>query len=287
MFRFPLNEWLRKSLRDLQKKSPIAKEIIFDDLKIKWFPPGVFFKNISFVYKNKRVELDSAFISISLKHWIAFKKAFNLKFKQGESSFFVNFQRQFILDEKSLEDKKQEIYSIKGFSSHINLEDLTFLYPNMLGVLKTQFFYKGSVQYPENIKGEINLNGKNIVLSELQLNTLLGPLSLPSIEWTQLELKIQMKEGELIFEKVNLGEAGDQLKVKMRGSGAFGYSRGSFRLNSYNIELEIDIDKTMEFGFLDLMFANYKESKSNFYRYSIRLTGQGSQVPKIEKLEKF
>ena len=288
IFRFPLNQWVEKSLKDLQKKSPITQDLAFDDLKIKWFPPELLFKDISFVYKDKISRLDSAVISISLKHWIAFKKAFNFKLRQGQSHLFVNFQQKLVLpDEEYPIEATQQLYLIKGSSSLINLKDLAFLYPNMSGKLNTRFSYKGSVQDIKKMTGELSLSGKNVSLSELQLNTVLGPLNLPPIKWTKLELNLRLKEGELVFKKTELGSSKDKLRVKMRGSGAFNYFRGRFRLSSYNIELQVDMNEKMEFGFLDLMFASHKEKKSNFHRYSVRLIGKGSQVPKIEKLEKF
>ena len=289
VLRFPLNDWLGRSLRNVQKQSPITRDIVFDNLKLKWFPPGLFFQDISFSYRNKRSYLDSALISLSLKDWMAFKKGFNFKLKQGQSVLFLNFKQKLASPkEESLEDQVQELYFIKGSSRLINLKDLSFLYPNMSGDLRIQFSYKGSVEDIENMTGELNLTGKNVNFSELKLNTLLGSLNLPSIEWTKVELKLEIKEGELIFKKIDLGSSRDELKIKMRGSGAFRYFRRSFRLNSYNIELQIDLDKKREFGFLDLMFANYKkEIQSKFYRYSVRLIGQGSQVPKIEELEAF
>jgi len=288
ILRFPLNEWLEKNIKDLQKESPLTREISFNDLKAKWLPPGLLFQDVSFVYKGKTSRLDSALVSISLKDWIAFKKGFNVQLRYGRSKLFFNFKTKPAPAEEELVDElERKIYFLRGSSSLIDLKDLSFLYPNMSGDLKIQFFYQGSFQDVAGMTGELNLTGENISFSELKLNTLLGPLNLPSIKWTKLEIELEIKEGELIFKTVELGGEKDDLKVKMRGSGAFRSVRRAVRLSSYNIELQIDIDKKIPFGFLDLMFASYKEDKGDFYRYSVRMIGQGSQVPKMEKLESF
>lgn len=293
ILRFPLNEWLEKSIKDLQKESPLTREISFNDLKAKWLPPGLLFQDVSFVYKGKTSRLDSALVSISLKDWIAFKKGFNVQLRHGRSKLFFNFKTKPVPAEEELAaEPGREIYLLRGSSSLIDLKDLSFLYPNMSGDLKIQFFYQGSFQDVVGqdvvgMTGELNLTGENISFSELKLNTLLGPLNLPSIKWTNSETELEVKEGELIFKTVELGGEKDDLKVKMGGSGAFSSVRRAVRLSSYNIELQIDIDKKIPFGFLDLMFASYKEDKGDFYRYSVRMIGQGSQVPKMEKLESF
>ena len=286
--RFPLNEWLEKTFRDLKTDSSLAQDVSFGHLKVKWLPPGLFFKDISFIYKGKLSHLDSASISPSLKHWIALKKAFNVKLQKGESQVFINFHQKLIEpDEDSQRVDTLEIFSIKAFSRLIDLKDLSFLYPNMSGKLQMNFSYKGAFQELEEITGQLNLAGKSINLSELKLSTALGPLNLPSIQWTEVDMNLEIKDGELVFNKVELGSLKDKIKVKMRGSSSFKLKRSKMIFNSYNIELQIDLDENTAFGFLDLMFANYKEKKSNFYRYSIRLIGKGSQIPKIEKLENF
>lgn len=288
ILRFPLNEWLEKSIKDLQKESPLTREIGFNDLKVKWLPPGLLFQDVSFIYKGKRGRLDSALASVSLKDWIAFKKGFNVQLRHGRSKLFFNFKtKPAPAEEELVAGSERKIYLLRGSSSLIGLKDLSFLYPNMSGDLKIQFFYQGSFQDVAGMTGELNLTGENVSFSELKLNTLLGHLNLPSIKWTKLETELEIKEGELIFKTVELGGEKDDLKVKMRGSGAFRSVRRAVRLSSYNIELKIDIDKKIPFGFLDLMFASYKEDKGDFYRYSVRMIGQGSQVPKMEKLESF
>ena len=74
----------------------------------------------------------------------------------------------------------------------------------------------------------------------------------------------------------------------MKGSGSLNFSyRGLPYLSSYNLELQIDLDKEFPLRILDLMFSAYKEDKGKFYRYSVRLIGRGSQMPNMEKLENF
>ena len=79
----------------------------------------------------------------------------------------------------------------------------------------------------------------------------------------------------------------DPLRIKMKASGSLFASYGTVRLNSYDIQLQIDTRKDFQMSLLDLMFAAHKEDKGGFFRYMVRLTGQGKQVPHIEKLAEF
>ncbi|MCZ0931800.1 MAG: hypothetical protein OXJ52_01435, partial [Oligoflexia bacterium] len=116
----------------------------------------------------------------------------------------------------------------------------------------------------------------------------LGPLNLPPIDWSSVKAEVEIKESEVIFKNLRLGESRDDFKIQMKGSGALSFSyRGQPRLSSYNLELQIDLNKDFPLRILDLMFSTYKEDKGDFYRYSVQLIGQGSQVPNMEKLENF
>ncbi|MCY4321257.1 MAG: hypothetical protein OXC37_02475 [Bdellovibrionaceae bacterium] len=291
VIRFPWNDLLEKSFRDFQKKSPTALKMKFDKLKMKLFPPGMEFQNLSFVYQNNPISLNSLIVSMDLAKWLAFKKAWKFKIFKGDSYLRLNFYKS---TEESFEDSADdtpiEAYFIKGFAPFFDLRDLkSFTSKTELsGNIKLQFFYNGSPQDVENIKASLQASGKDIYLSKLELQTPLGPLNLPTIEWSSISIDIEVKESELLFKTLRLGESKDDFNMQIRGSGGLAFSsRFQPILNSYNLELQIDLSKQLPIKILDLMFSSYKEDKGSFYRYSVRLMGQGSQVPRMEKLESF
>ena len=289
--RFPWNDLLEKKFRDFQKKSSQAYQLEFDNLQIKFFPPGLEFKNLSFFYKNQTVSLNSLIVSLDLAKWLAFKKGWKFKLFKEDSHLLVSFYKTEKKKKQEPENSSPiEVYFVKGSSPFLNLKVLNDLLPNtqFSGHIRTRFSYSGSRQQVEKIKAFLKANGENINLSKLELKTPLGPLNLPPIEWSSVKADIEVKESEVVFNGLRLGEAKDDFNVQMKGSGALAFSyRGQPRLNSYNLELQIDLDKDFSLRILDLMFSPYKEDKGGFYRYSVRLIGQGSQVPKIEKLESF
>ena len=289
--RFPWNDLLEKTFRDFQKKSPTALQMEFDKLKMKIFPPGVEFKNLSFFYKGKPVSLSSLVVSMDLAKWLAFKKAWKFNLFKEDFRLVVTFHKAEKKKKEAPEDSPPiEVYFVKGSAPFFNLKALNDLMPNtqFSGNIRTQFAYSGSPQQVEDIKAFLKASGENIYLSKLELKTPLGPLSLPSIEWSSVLADIEVKESEVVFKSLRLGEAKDDFNIQMKGSGALSFSySGQPRLSSYNLELQIDLDKEFPLRILDLMFSSYKEDKGSFYRYSVRLIGQGSQVPNMDKLENF
>ena len=290
IIRFPWNDLLEKTFRDLQKKSPQAMKMEFEDLKIKLWPPGAQFKNLSFFPQGHLVSLDSLVVSMDIVKWLAFKKAWNFKVSKADSHIFISFYKTEKENKEEPEALPIEVYLIKGSIPFFNLKVLNDLLPNtqFSGFVKSQFSFNGSPKHVEEIKTSLKTSGENIYLSKLELRTPLGPLNLPPIKWSSISADMEVKESEVLFKSLRLGEAKDDFYVQMKGSGALAFSyRGRPYLSSYNLELQIDLKKDFPLKILDLMFAVYREDKGDFYRYSLRLIGQGNQVPNMEKLENF
>ena len=281
--RFPWNDFLTVLVRE--NSSSLGRQIDFEDLKIKIFPPGVQFDKVSLIYNNKKIEWDSLSVYMDWIKWLAFKKAFKFELQKDESRILVRFYKKTL--EPTEDSGIKDLYFVSAGSHRFQLDTLgSFFYNNPLsGDLSFQSSFSGSIEDMKNIKADLKLNGEGIALSQYQWNSALGPVRFPSTQWKTVEADIELKDGELFFNKIELG--GDETLIQARGSGAFRWSYGKFRLDSYNIELQMDISKEFQFGFLDIMFGAYKEDKDRFYRYRLRLIGEGNQVPSIEKLESF
>ena len=287
--RFPWNDLLTKKAQDFQKKSSSSMKIDFEKLDFRFIPPGVEFKELVFGYKRKNLLLDSLRVGLGLKELLAFNKAWSVKAKKDHSVLSVVFWKKDKIFKEISEDRPLSIYFIKGESPSLNLKDLSELFPSikLSGFLNLFFNYNGSLERMEKAKGYVRIEGKEISLSQTFIQTPLGPLNFPSIQWKEGELLARLKEGELLFEKINLGVFSDDFTVKMKGSLSLLFSSGQLRFPSYNIQLQIDMDKNFQMSLLDLMFSGQKEDKGSFFRYKVRLIGQGKQVPKIEKLSEF
>lgn len=287
--RFPWNHLLEKTVKDFQKKSPSFLQTDFDKLRLRFFPPGAEFKNLSINLREKNIFLDSLRVSMVLSKWLAFKKAWKFEAVKADSSLSVMFWRKEKVFKDDPEERPVVIYFVEGHSPLLKLQALDSLFPNMRmsGVVETRFSYEGSLEREQDLKAFLSLKGKDILLSQTEIHTPLGPLSFPPIQWKEGEVVLRLKEGEVIFQTFRLGSSSDDFIIQMKGSGAVFFSYGRVRLNSYNVQLQIDVAKSFQMSLLDLMFAGYKEDKGSFYRYRLRLTGQGNQVPNMEKLTEF
>ena len=287
--RFPWNSLIEKAVKNIQKQSPSHLQTDFDKLQLQFFPPGLEFKNMSFNYKRKALMLDRFRVSIVLSKWLAFKKAWGFKAFHRDSSLSVVFWKQ----EKTLKDEGLEtpvpVYFVKGYSPSLELEVFNDLFSNMKmsGKVQTRLDYEGSPERLEESVAFFSLKGDDIRLSKAELTTRAGPLPFPPMQWSDIELIFHLKEGEVTFKTFRLGSPSDNLTVKMKGSAAVGFSYGRVQLNSYNIQLQIDVDKEFKMNILELMFKGYREDKGGFYRYRLQMTGQGSQAPHMEKLSEF
>lgn len=289
VLRFPWNHLLEKTVRQLQKNSPSSFQMDFDKIQLKLFPPGIKFKNMLLNYKGKILPLESCAISMDITRWLAFKKAWKIQVSQEDSRLAVVFwqAKKALKDDPS--DTPVQVYFVKGKSPLLNLKDLDAVFPDikMAGKVRTDFDYEGQPEKIQFSKAFFNIEGEDIYLSKTEFKTPLGPLSLPSVQWKEASASFSLKEGELLFKNILLGSPEDQFIVRMRGSGSLFASYGRIGLNSYDIELQIDLDKNFKMNLLDLMFAGFKEDKGSFYRYSLRMTGQGNQIPNMEKLDEF
>ena len=284
--RFPWSHLLEKTVKDFQKEFPSSFQTDFDRIQLKFFPPGVEFDNLFFNYKGRGLFLKSFRISTALSQWLAFKRAWRIEVVQENLSLSVVFWKK----EKTLGEEPSEspivIYFIKGYSPFLDLKVLNDLFPNMKmsGRIQTRFDYEGHLERIQEATAFFNLEGENIHLSKTEISTPLGPLGFPPIRWGKVEVVSHLKEGEVVFKIFRLGSPSDDFIIQMKGSGSVFFSYGTIRLNSYNIQLQIDVNKDFKMNILDLIFAGYKEDKGGFYRYSLRMTGQGNQVPHMEKL---
>lgn len=286
--RFPWNTLLEKTVKKIQKQSASKLRTDFESLSFNFFPPGVEVQNLSVYYKRKNLFLDRIQFSILLNKWLAFKRAWRLKLTKGNSFLYLDFWKK----EKASEDNPEVSfinYFINSHSPSLDLELVNSFFPDIKaeGKAKLRFDYEGHLERMEQSKAFLSLAIQGVRLSQTEIQTHLGPLNLPPISWKEGEILMNLKEGELIFQKLRLGSPSDDFIVQVKGSGSLIYSYGSVRLNSYDLQLQMDVDKTFPVNLLDLMFAGYKEDKGSFFRYRLRVIGQGQQVPNMEQLEEF
>ena len=145
--------------------------------------------------------------------------------------------------------------------------------------------------------GEADIRGAGIKIKDSLINTALGPVNLPALQWGEMRLKATLKKKELTVESFRLGKEGEPLVARLRGAADLKPGRGSaqrgLRFSRYDFQLQIDAAQSLAaeglMRTLDLFLSNTKTAlpQAKAVRYSARIRGSGRRVPSIEKLSEF
>lgn len=287
--RFPWNLFLEQVVREMELRLPTKLQTSFDKVQAVVFPPGIKFEDLSVYYQNKGLKMDSVELSLAVWQWMAFKKTWKIKALREGSKVFVEFRTV----QKSLPDSDNPnplaFWFVKGSSPVFSLDLLSQVFPQIKteGKIYGRFSFEGSFEDIKNSEGVFRIKGRGIQVARTQIPTPFGPLNLPPVQWKEGEIILKLKEGELLFEKLRLGAPSDDFILQMKGSSALVSSYGRLRLDSYDAQLQMDIVKGFKISLLDLMFPGFKQDKGKSYRYGVRLTGRGDQIPDMEKFSGF
>ena len=89
----------------------------------------------------------------------------------------------------------------------------------------------------------------------------------------------------MIIDNLQLGAPSDSLYVQLRGHIEFSLAR-RLRINSYDLQTQIDANRNFRLELLDLMLSNTKTETLKGYRYKARIQGD-KDSSNIEKLSVF
>ena len=280
---------MERLVGEMERRSPPPLRTSFDTVQPVFLPPGIKFEGLSLFYKHRGLKLDSLELKPALGQWLAFKKAWRLKILHEGSLVRLEFRTEQKIPPPDGSTRALPFWFVKGLSPVFQLGLLGQIFPSVevAGLINSRWNFEGSPADIQTAEGILRLKGRDIKLSQTQIPTPFGPLNLPSVQWKRGELEIKLKEGELVFRNLILGAPSDDFLLQMKGSAALVSSYGRLRLDSYDAQLQMDIVKDFKISLLDLMFAGFKQDKGAFYRYGVRLTGRGDQVPDMEKFPGF
>ena len=287
--RFPWNLFLEQVVREMELRLPPKIQTSFDKAQAGVFPPGLKLKNLSVYYQNKSITMDSFEISPAVWQWLAFKKAFRVKAFSEGSGVFVEFRTAQKTPADSENSSPLQFWFVKGSSPSFNLDVLSQVFPHIKaeGKVYGRFNFEGSLEDTKNSEGLVRLRASGVQIARTLIPTPFGPLSLPPVQWKEGEVTLKLKDGELLFQKLKLGAPSDDFIIQMKGSAALASSYGRLRLDSYDAQLQMDIVKGVKISLLDLIFPGFKQDKGKSFRYGVRLTGRGDQIPDMEKFSGF
>ena len=178
---------------------------------------------------------------------------------------------------------------LKGRSPLLHLSFFRSLFPavKISGRVKLQFEMEGLRENPTAGKGFVRMEGQNIRLKRIFLETDLGPLHLPDIQWKEVDVIARLSEERVIFERFRLGVETDPFFLQMRGDTEVRFNRGHIRLGGYDIQLSAKTRNDFKLSLMDLFLAGTKTPVPGGWLYLARIMGSGTKPPDIEKISEF
>ncbi|MGE0762061.1 MAG: type II secretion system protein GspN [Bdellovibrionales bacterium] len=135
-------------------------------------------------------------------------------------------------------------------------------------------------------EGDIEIQVKELRFPSGTIPTQMGPVMLPGMNWSNIQLKGRMNGGKLQIEQAQLGSASDLLngtvkgeidmRLEPRGAGQAGVSWGPYQLTvDLNVNSKLDKDLGLFLGLL----GNFKSATSTGSKYKFKVSGQRFGAP--------
>jgi type II secretion system protein N len=183
-------------------------------------------------------------------------------------------------------------YSIKIQGESLVLNDLgkiAQLPVNFKGKLSLKVSGSAEPTFSEQPDMDITLKIDQLQLPPSTIDSQMGPINLPALRISQLELQGRLSAGRLNIEKAQLGKAGDDISGSLKGGVNLTVmtSGGGFELVPGAYSLEADLMMTPDFearargplSFLFLLLDNYKSSAAGGFRFAFKASASNPQMP--------
>ena len=285
ILRFPWSYLINKVVN--KATQPIPFHISFENSDLNFLPLSLKIENIKIDSPKlvQPIHLDAAYFAPSFLKWLSFRQGWKISFVKDDLTLSI------ILSSFSVKknERSRPYISVKIQAPILNMSVLESLSSdlNISGNLDVNIKAEGPRSDITEGKSSILISGQRFKLLESSLNSTLGPVRFPNIDWKSLSLKMFISKNKLEIQKLQLGEDDDAFFVQLRGNMDIKINRGRLRFGSYDFQLMAETAKSFKFPLFDLMLDSTKTETIKGYRYLARIVGQGSRSPNIEKLSDF
>lgn len=185
--------------------------------------------------------------------------------------------------ENGVERQRVEV-SAKKISLH-DLRELANLPVLLQGELDLESTALADLTFQEQPDVELDLKVSKFELPPANVNTPMGPLTLPDLKLTAVELKGRLAAGTFIIETGTIGRPGDELYGTIKGRiGMNILNRGGVfaqQIGSYNFDIDLRTKKAFQdraalfLGFID----GYKTVTSEGAQYKFKVSASNPMMP--------
>lgn len=257
----------------------------FDKLKMSIIPqPGVQLKDV-FVESRQMPPLSASELTITPSTMgLIQKKPYGHISAKG----FLKGDVDLRVSKGARSDNGVERQQIEISAQKLNLTDLRELanLPVMLkGKLDLKTTALADLTLQEQPEVDIAVQISQFELPPANVNTAMGPLTLPDLKLTAVELKGRLAAGRFIIESGTIGRTGDELQGTIKGNlGLNVQNQGGTpvpQMGAYNIEVDLRAKRSFQdraalfLSFID----SYKTPTSDGAQYKFKVFSNSPQLP--------
>ncbi|WP_413294309.1 type II secretion system protein GspN [Bdellovibrio sp. HCB185ZH] len=185
-------------------------------------------------------------------------------------------------------DNGVERHRIEVSAKKVALNDIRE-FANLPVLLKGQLNLEttalADLTFQEQPDVEINLTINQFELPPANVNTPMGPLTVPELKLSSIELKGRLAAGRLVIESGTIGKPGDELQGTVKGDigltivnrgGAFGQQIGA-----YNFDIDLRAKKSFQdkAGLFLTFIDNFKSPTADGAQYKFKLSASNPMMP--------
>ena len=297
---FPFNDlsdYATSQIYKLTNKSVYAQ---FEDLEISLFPfPALQASNVQ-VDTKTLPQLKASHITI---------RPSLISLLKNKPSIDKLVLEDFLKSNLTLRMSETDFTENGAIKSKLNLNmknlDLSQLYkmvkykqgPKPKGSLDAEIKAELAFDFSENPDGDFAISSqKNFSLSNFDIVTDLGPVPIPSTNYSSFSLKGTIADQIINISELNLGQPKDPLYIRIKGESGLEIKKFGQKIkpNIRNYKFKIDIQLTKELEkelyFLETFMSEYKSTppSKNKSRYLFKLNGKNTySIPQRQKLSSF
>lgn len=185
--------------------------------------------------------------------------------------------------ENGVERHKIEV-SAKKVSLH-DLKEMANLPVLLKGQLNLESTALADLTFQEQPDVELNMSINQFELPPANVNTPMGPLTLPDLKLSSVELKGRLAAGQFVIESGTIGKPGDELYGTIKGRiGLTIVNRGSsfgHQIGAYNIEVDLKAKRSFQDrAVLFLTFIDgYKTPTAEGAQYKFKVSATNPMMP--------
>jgi len=283
---FPLDDLSDLVSSQISKASQNSVYLQFEKMKMSFFPqPGIRVEEV-FIETIQMPPLTAKEVVLSPS-----ASGFINKQPYGHfsASGILGGQIDIWLGKGQRTESGLERHKLELSAKEINLQSVRNL-ADLPVLLKGQLNLEGAVvadfNFADQPEGDISINIDKFELPPSNIPTDMGPLSLPEMKLSQLNLKGHISAGKFIIEEGVLGKEGDELHGKIKGDLGLRIAPGPMggmepQFGAYGMDLHFSVKKSFQDKaalFLSFLDAG-KTVTSEGATYKLKVAAPNSQVP--------